>query len=171
MRPIDYQEFQNRVRASRRAWHLELRDSYHVEEEGSPIQKWRNGEPDDFEWLAEWLSFVADVTRSGVRIERLRIKTVPHSEYAEWNLSASRRTSEAGEEIRYLPRHLASDLELLEDDCWLPDDSVLILSLFQPDGRTAGFAISDDADLLARYRDIRDRTWSRGTPIAEYARW
>ena len=56
----------------------------------------------------------------------------------------------AGEDIRYLPRHLATGIRLPEEDFWLVDDDKLILSVFSADGRTGGFAREDRPELVCQ---------------------
>lgn len=169
MRSISYREFQDMVRSSGRAWHLELRDSYHVEQEDVPFARWLRGESDDYAWLAEWLSFVREVTRHGVAVQRLRVVTVPHSDYTRWSLEVARLNTGSGEDVRYLPRHEAGDFAFPSEDCWLLDDDRLVLSLFRPDGRSDGFVATEDVRLVARYRAARDIQWPRAVPYREYA--
>jgi hypothetical protein len=168
MQGITYRQFQDMIRSSKRAWHLELRDSYHVEEEDHPFSKWPHGEPDDFQWLEEWLSFVREVRAYRVTVERLRIVTVPHSDYVEWILSTACLNTDSGEDVRYLPRRETQDVTLPDEDCWLLDDDRLILSLFQPDGRSGGYAVEPDPALTAQYRTVRDQLWPRGIPYSQY---
>jgi hypothetical protein len=156
------------VRRSRRAFHLELRDSYHVVQEDEPFARWLAGEPDDYAWRQDWLSFVREVTAGGTRIERLRVITEPPSDYVRWEHALDPQNIAVGEEIRYLPRQVATDVSWPAEDCWLLDDDQLILSLFKPDGRSAGFAIEDAPDLVVQYRAVRDIGWPRGMPSAEY---
>ena len=65
---------------------------------------------------------------------RLTFPSVPHSDYIGWGLDVSPLNIGAGEDIRYLPRHLTEDLKLPDKDYWLLDDDTLILSVFSPDG-------------------------------------
>ncbi|GAA4199370.1 hypothetical protein GCM10022252_51010 [Streptosporangium oxazolinicum] len=168
MEPITYEQFKNMFHSSRRAWHLELRDVYNVETEEIPFGKWLKGESDDLGWHQEWLDHLREVTTLGVRVERLRIVTEPHTRYIRWEMTLNPGNIEAGEEIRYLPRHEAEDIGFPAEDCWLFDDDGLVLSLFEPDGRSGGFALEDDPELIARYRTVRDQAWSRGIPHAVY---
>jgi hypothetical protein len=39
MKPITAEQFEDLVHQSRRAFHLELRDSYHVEQEDAPFAR------------------------------------------------------------------------------------------------------------------------------------
>jgi hypothetical protein len=47
MEPLSYDEFKAIARTNRRAFHLELRDSYNVAAEDEPFGKWQRGEPDN----------------------------------------------------------------------------------------------------------------------------
>jgi hypothetical protein len=168
MRPITGQQFEDMLRRSRRAFHLELRDSYHVEQEDVPFAKWLSGEPDDFAWRDEWLSFVREAAGSGVVIQRVRVVTEPHSDYVRWEMSVDPQNIEAGEDIRYLPRHKANDIVFPAEDFWLFDEAGLVLSLFKPDGRSGGFAGEDDPALVVQHRAVRDVVWPRAIPYNEY---
>lgn len=168
MEKITFREFQDIFRASRRAFHLELRDGYHVEDEEIPFGKWLKGEPDDFGWRAEWLSFIKEVTTRGVAVARARVVTEPHTDYVRWELTLDPQNIDAGEDIRYLPRHRAEGISFPAEDCWLFDDDRLVLSLFKPEGGSAGFAREYDPDLIRKYRAACDRVWSRAVPYLEY---
>ncbi|WP_067489566.1 DUF6879 family protein [Actinomadura hibisca] len=168
MEPIEYHQFQTMLRSARRAWHLELRDTYNVEFEEAPLARWRNGEADDFAWLEDWLKFIRELTESGVEVQRVRLVTEPHTEYTRWSISVTPLNVSAGEDVRYLPRDLAADIPLPDEDCWLLDDDRLVLSLFKADGRSAGFAVEQDPEALARYRAVRDVAWPRAVPFAQY---
>jgi len=168
MEPLTYEEFKNLVRASRRAWHLELRDTYNVESEDEPLARFLKGEPDDYVWLSEWLTFIREVTSRGTVVQRARVVTEPHVDYTRWGLVIAPCNIAAGEDIRYLPRHVAMDIDLPAEDCWLLDDEVLVLSVFSEDGRSGGFARERRPDMLALYRRVRDQVWSHAIPFAAY---
>jgi Family of unknown function (DUF6879) len=168
MEAITFQEFQDIFRTSRRAFHLELRDDYHVEDEELPFRKWLKGEPDDFGWRIEWLSFIKEVTTRGVVVERARVVTEPHTDYVRWELALDPQNIDVGEDIRYLPRRHAQGIVLPAEDCWLFDDDRLVLSLFKPEGGSGGFSREYDPDLIRRYRIVCNQVWSRAVPYAEY---
>lgn len=168
MEPITYREFQDALRSARRAWHLELRDTYKVTYEKAPIARWRNGEPEDFAFLEEWLSFVREVTERGLAVERLRLVTLPHTEYTQWSLFVAEQNVAAGEDVRYLPIREPLGVALPAEDCWLLDDDRLILSLFAPDGEAGGFAREEAPELIAEYRAVRDALWPMGISHSEY---
>ncbi len=168
MEPPSYEDFKALASTRRRAFHLEMRDMYNVASEDEPFRRWLHGEPDDYGWHADWLGFVRQVTAAGVLVQRVRVVSVPHTDYTHWGLDVSRLNIEAGEDIRYLPRDLATGIEFPEDDFWLLDGDTLILSVFSPDGRTGGFAWPSSPGLLAQCVAVRDQVLSLAVPYTQY---
>jgi hypothetical protein len=169
MEPVSYEDFKALALNRRRAFHLEQRDTYNVESEDEPFRRWLHGEPDDYAWHDDWSDFVRQATAAGVSVQRVRLASEPHTDYIRWGLDVSPTNIEAGEDIRYLPRHLTTDIELPGEDFWLLDDDVLILSVFSADGRTGSFARSSSPELLSQCIAARDETWKRSVPYSEYA--
>jgi hypothetical protein len=167
--PLSYEDFKTLALAGKRAFHLEQRDAYNVAAEDGPFGRWLRGEPDDYGWHQDWLGFLRRATAAGVAVQRVRLASVPHTDYVRWGLDVSSLNIEAGEDIRYLPRHLADGITLPDEDFWLLDDDTLILSVFSADGRTGGFAGEPDPDLLRQCLVARDRVWDRAIPYARYA--
>jgi hypothetical protein len=168
MEPLSYENFKALACSGRRAFHLEQRDAYHVAAEDEPFGRWLRGEPDDYAWHRDWLNFLHRATAAGVAVQRVRLASVPHSDYIRWGLAVSPRNIEAGEDIRYLPRHLTEGIELPDEDFWLLDDDTLILSVFSADARIGGFAREADPELLGQCLVVRDQLWDRAIPYAQY---
>lgn len=150
------------------AFHIELQDSYSTPEESEPFRRFLTGQPDDFQWLQGWLDLVRERTQRGVSFTRLRVVTVPHVDYVRWSLAVSPLNIEAGEEIRFLPRHTVSREELPTDDYWMFDDRTVAFTLFDPSGAASGAAVSTDPALVRRCALVRDSLWSRAVPYADY---
>jgi uncharacterized protein DUF6879 len=168
MEPLSYDAFKSLACTRKRAFHLEQRDAYNVAAEDEPFGRWLRGEPDDYAWHQDWLSFLRHATAAGVTVQRVRLASVPHTDYVRWGLAVSPLNIEAGEDIRYLPRHLTRGIELPAEDYWLLDDDTLILSIFSPDGRTGGFAREPDQELLRQCLVVRDQVWGLAVPYAQY---
>ncbi|MFE3280917.1 DUF6879 family protein [Nocardia sp. NPDC059239] len=167
---IDH-EFGDMFRSCRKsAFHLEVQDVYETPEESEPFRKFLNGEPDDFAWLQGWFDLVRESSKRGVAFTRVRVVTVPHVDYVRWSLAVSPLNIEAGEDIRYLPRHLVNADDLTADDYWLFDDSTVAYTLFTPDGAAAGAAVTTDPVLVRRCAQVRDAVWRQAIPYAEYRR-
>lgn len=152
----------------RTAFHLEVQDSYHTPDEAGPFDLFLSGVPDDFRWHEPWLALVREATRAGRRITRARIATVPHVDYTRWGLSVAPLNIEAGEEIRWLPRHLTTGIELTTDDYWLFDDQRIVFTLFEPNGRFAGGAATTDPKIVEHCRRVTEQVWERAVPHQAY---
>ena len=161
--------FTNLFRTCQRsAFHLELQDEYNTPDEAEPFRRFVTGEPDDFAWHRPWLDLVGEVTAAGVTMTRVRLATIPHTDYIRWGLSVAPRNIAAGEDIRWLPRHLAGGIDLPEDDYWLFDDQRLIPTVFAADGRFLGGTEVTDRTMIDRCRTVRDQVWERAIPHDRY---
>lgn len=152
----------------RTAFHLELQDSYHTPEEARPFQLFLDGEPDDFAWHQSWLSLVRAATHAGKCIRRVRVVSVPHADYTRWGLTVAALNIEAGEDVRWLPRHLTDGMDLTTDDYWLFDDNRLVFTVFEPSGRFAGGAQTIDPTVVEHCRRAYDHAWAQAIPHSAY---
>lgn len=62
-------------------------------------------------------------TQAGKSITRVRVVTVPHSDYVRWGLTVAPLNIAVGEDVRWLPRHLTGDIGFPVDDCWRAEQS------------------------------------------------
>jgi hypothetical protein len=168
MEQLTYDDFKAMARTSRRAFHLELSDDYNIASEDEPFGKWQRGEPDDYAWHQDWLRFLREATAAGIRVQRVRVVSLPHTGYTRFGLAIGRLNTEAGEDLRYLPRDLTQGIDLPGEDYWLLDDDRLVLSVFSEDGRTGGFALETSEQLLQQCLAARQQVWELATPYAEY---
>ncbi|QIS20468.1 DUF6879 family protein [Nocardia terpenica] len=152
------------------ACHLEVVDTYSTPEESEPFRKFLAGEPDDFEWFEDWTSLVREVTTSGRVMRRVRVVSEPHVDYTRWGLAVAHYNIDAGEDIRYLPRHLIDPSELSADDFWLFDDNLVSFTTFTPEGAAGGGATTTDPVIVEYIRSVWNRVWDKAVPHAEYIR-
>lgn len=157
--------------AQRSAFHMEVRDTYAVPSESEPLRRFLTGEPRsdeaDDSWKA-WSSLVHGCTGRGVTVSRIRVVTVPHSDYQRWLLTETRDNIEAGEDIRYLPRHLVSPDQVPTDDFWLFDDTTAAFNLVDKAGKPAGAGITTDPNIAAYCQRSKQQLWSMAIPFGEY---
>ncbi len=152
----------------RSAFHLEVRDSYATPSESEPLRRFLDGEPTPAEYAERpWVTFMRDTVTRGVDVSRVRVVTVPHSDYQRWLLSITAGNVAAGEDIRYVPRHLAG--EVPPDDWWLFDEQQVAFNLIDQDGRPAGMAVTTDPGVVAYCLSARQRLWELAVPFADYA--
>ncbi|WP_067836079.1 DUF6879 family protein [Nocardia lijiangensis] len=153
----------------RSAFHLEVRDAYAVPSESEPFRRFLAGEPVPTERPRPWTTLMRNVTDRGVAVSRVRVVTVPHSDYHRWLLSITSSNVEAGEDIRYLPRHLVDAEDIPADDAWLFDAERVAFNLIDENAAPAGAAITTDSWIVERYEKARQRLWAAAIPFGEYA--
>lgn len=151
----------------RSAFHLEVRDSYSEASENNRLRAFLAGEPPPDEPPVPWHGLMRETSERGVVVTRVRVVTEPLSDYHRWLLSITGRNIASGEDIRYLARHEAG--EVPPDDWWLFDDERVVFNLADPDGKSAGAAVTTDPGIVDYCRGVRDRLWKLATPYAEYA--
>ncbi|MGW4120761.1 DUF6879 family protein [Nocardia sp. NPDC004711] len=158
-------------RARHHCFHLETRDSYLVDDEAEPLHRFLAGkpavEPPD-EWR-EWGDLIEATTQRGVAVERVRIVSVPHSDYVRWLLSITDVENIAvGETVRWLPRHLAALHDAAADDFWLIDDALVAYNATDSAGAPCGVAVTEDPALVTHAVLLRSRVWPQAIDHAVY---
>lgn len=155
---------------ARTAFRLETRDFYNDDSEHEPFRRFLAGEPADDSWMADFCDDVRSWVAEGKRVERVRVVTVPHSDYVRWSLTVARLNIEAGEDIRYLPRIRARELGLPDEDYWLFDSRRAAVLRFDDTDRLLGAElIEDPAEVVKRCR-WRDVAWRHATEWGRYSR-
>jgi hypothetical protein len=157
---------------ARSAVHLEMRDSYSVDNERGPFADWRAGarlDPADRDsWWRPWLDLIATTVARGVVVRRARIVSEPVSEYIRYEHSFTFTNVAAGEQVRWLPRRDASALALPGNDFWLFDDRWVHWNHFTGEGDWAGEEITDNPAAARLCADAFDAVWTRAIPHDEY---
>ncbi|MFC6062830.1 DUF6879 family protein [Streptomyces ochraceiscleroticus] len=152
------------------AFHLELRDDYSVPNEEGPYGDWLKGTVDD-SFMEPWLQLMRRVTDSGKAVRRVRVVTEPHSSYIRWEYATTNVNEEAGESIRWLPRHKLPEgfvLPVAGNDWWLFDDKLLAVGHFDDAGRVLGSEVIEDPVIVDECVRVRDLLWDMATPHNEY---
>ncbi|HEX4816716.1 MAG TPA: hypothetical protein VFV66_28575 [Nonomuraea sp.] len=152
------------------AFRFELRERYNSTVGAEPFRKWQAGEPDDYAWHRAWMEKVRRDVAAGKTWQRVRIVSVPPSDYTRYGIEVARLSVAAGEDIRYLRRDVAESLELEPYDAWLLDDARLIwLHFHGADDTFAGAELVTDTEVLARHQTWRDLALKHAQPLEEFA--
>jgi hypothetical protein len=125
----------------REALHLEMRDIYATDIERSRFQTWLSGEPLDpvaeAEWWRPWFDLMSRNLAAGKTLRRLRIISEPVTAYIRFEWLDAAQLVRAGEDVRWLPRRMASTLLLPGNDCWIFDRETVAFTHFSGDGHVA----------------------------------
>ncbi|WP_067562589.1 DUF6879 family protein [Nocardia acidivorans] len=153
----------------RRAFHLEVQDTYAVADEAESLAKFL--ETGEFEYDPDWQHWddlMREVTESGRLVQRVRVVSEPHTDYTRFLFATTVSNLQSGEDIRWLPRHLIDPSRLTADDWWLFDDDTVAFTAFRPDETLGGFAVTRDLVIIDYCRTVRDQVWDLATPHSEY---
>jgi hypothetical protein len=157
----------------REAVHLELRDTYAIHSEADRFAAFlatgrrTDGAPDAPD-RRHWLDLIRSVTGNGRRVRRARIVSEPVTDYIRYEWAGTVANIEAGEEIRWLPRRLASTIALPGNDFWLFDDTTAIFSVFTGNGDLAERQLVTDEATVQLCRTALEAVWSIAIPHDEY---
>jgi hypothetical protein len=152
---------------TRSAWRWEAQGVYREPVEQEPLRAFLAGEPVDLSYMNHWLTGVREATDAGRTFGRVRMLTEPLTDYLRFELAATSRNLDAGEDIRVIAQVRARELELPGYDFWIFDDERVAVMRFDGDGFTHADLITD-ARAVARFREIRERAWKDAIPISEY---
>ncbi|MFE0451581.1 DUF6879 family protein [Streptomyces sp. NPDC058914] len=160
------------ARCRRSAVHLETRDVYGVPEEDEDFAAWRAGHrhtPENRDrWWNSFHSSVAEAVSRGVSVRRARIVSEPLSEYVRYEHSCTFQNMMAGEDVRWLPRRLTSDLLIPGNDFWLFDNDLIRFGLFSGDGAFVEHTLCDDPTVIKNVSEAFETIWNRGLPHDRY---
>jgi hypothetical protein len=118
-------------------------------------------------WFQNWLSMIRSATTEGRRITRVRVVSMPLTDYSRFGVFCSQFTNEAGEDIRYLTRDHARDLP--EYDYWLFDSRLLVKMHFDEEDHFLGGKMITNPAVIVRHGYWRDAAWYRAIQRDDFA--
>jgi hypothetical protein len=152
------------------AFRFEMRDRYNSEVGREAFRRFLADEPDDFLWHHEWLDKLRRDHQQGKRWQRVRIVTVPVSDWTRYGIRVGRLNVQAGEDIRYLRRSAAEALGLQPYDAWLLDDEQLVrLHFDDQDDTFVGAELITDAAIIEQHREWQHLAWQHAQPLDVFA--
>ncbi|MEU4803693.1 DUF6879 family protein [Actinosynnema sp. NPDC023587] len=141
------------------AYRLEARDQYDASYENESLAKFLAGESDDLPWMQSWLDMLREATAEGRRFARVRLVTLPLTDYSRFGVWCAQFTNGAGEDIRYLVRDKAEALGLPNHDYWLFDSRKLVRMHFDDNNAFLGGEVVEDAAEVVQHNYWRDAAW------------
>jgi len=173
MQPLTPEQWEDLlVSCNLSASHLEMRDWYAADDERARFERFlatgRRDHAAEYPERRPWLDLVRRVTGAGVRVRRARIVSEPVSAYIAFEWHGAAPAIKSGEELRWLPRRLASGIALPGNDFWLLDESRAMFNHFSGDGKPLGQEITDDPATIELCRAAFETVWKLATPHDKY---
>jgi len=125
------------------------------------------GEPVDLAWFQGWLTLIREAVAEGRRFTRVRVVSMPLTDYSRFGVFCSEQTNAAGEDIRYLRRDDATGLP--HYDYWLFDSRALVRMHFDEDENFLGGERIEDPAVIVRHNYWRDAAWHHAVRRDDFA--
>jgi hypothetical protein len=133
------------------------------------VERWRDGQPVvETEDDRAWLRYLASLRENAIPFQRVRVLTEPLTEYLRWMFQAIGSNVAAGEDVRWLPDHVAHDLRLPDYDFYIIDDQRVAVLRFSVEKELLGIEVDDDPYHLVEHQAWRDVAWPLAIPHANY---
>ena len=149
------------------AFRLETRDYYHSPNETEALRQFVAGEPVDLAWFQNWVAMIRAATAEGRRFTRVRVVSLPLTDYSRFGVFCSEHTNAVGEDIRYLTRDQAQDLP--NYDYWLFDSRKLVRMHFDDDETFLGGEPIEDPAVIVQHDYWRDAARHYATERDDFA--
>lgn len=152
------------------AFRLEVRDRYNASYEAESLRKFLAGEDDGRSWKGTWLDMIREAAEAGRRFERVRVVSLPPTDYTRFSYAGAESNNAAGEDIRYLARDQARAVGLPKHDYWLFDSRKLAMMHFNDeDDRFLGVEIVEEPAMIVQHNYWRDAAWHYAVRRDEFA--
>jgi len=106
-----------------------------------------------------WLNLLREAAAEGRRFGRVRVVSLPLTDYSSFGVWCAQFTGNAGEDIRYLDRSQAETAGLPDYDYWLFDSRLLLRMHFDDHDAFLGGEIIGHAAEIVKANYWRDVAW------------
>lgn len=150
---------------------LEPRDRYNTGLSTQPLRHYLTGDLTDYSFMDRWTGDVSRWASQGKRMSRVRVVTEPLTDDARFSLHVARINVAAGDEIRYLPRQRAQELELglPDEDYWIFDATKAAIIHFDDDDPPVGHELIEDLAEIVQRLYWFDAAWHHSVSREEFA--
>jgi hypothetical protein len=119
--------------------------------------------------MQSWLDMLREARAKGRRFARVRLVTLPLTDYSRFGVWCAQFTNGAGEDIRYLTRAKAQAAGLPNHDYWLFDSHKLVRMHFDDNDAFLGGEVIEDAEEIVKHNYWRDAAWHHAMRRDDFA--
>ena len=99
------------------------------------------GDGIDDEGMKEWWDFITLKTKSGIKMERVRLVVEPLTEYTKNEIIIHRKSKTFGDDIRLIKEDVFKSLNINQEDFWLVDETIVLKMNYGIGGEYLGFNV------------------------------
>lgn len=112
---------------------------------------------------------IREATKEGRRFGRVRVVSLPLTDYSRFGVWCAQFTNGAGEDIRYATREVADAAGLPNYDYWLFDSRKLVRMRFDDEDRFLGGELIDEPAEVVQHNYWRDAAWHHAARRDDFA--
>lgn len=112
---------------------------------------------------------IREATKDGRRFGRVRVVSLPLTDYSRFGVWCAQFTNGAGEDIRYVTREVAEAAGLPNYDYWLFDSRKLVRMHFDDDDRFLGGELIGEPAEVVQHNYWRDAAWHHAVRRDDFA--
>lgn len=148
---------------------MEALNFYDSKGERAALENFRENRPQDPSWLEPWAERVRSARDRGALFRRVHVVDEPLSEYLVFEMTcAYPSNARAGEDIGILPRAVAKELEVPDEDYWLFDDDRTGVMVYGDDGALRHVEVTTDPVVVGEYVRRREAVLAHAVPLHRY---
>jgi hypothetical protein len=119
--------------------------------------------------MQSWLTMIREAAKEGRRFGRVRVVSLPLTDYSRFGVWCAQFTNGAGEDIRYVTREVAEAAGLPNHDYWLFDSRKLVRMRFDDQDRFLGGELIDELAEVVQHNYWRDAAWHHAVRRDDFA--
>jgi hypothetical protein len=116
--------------------------------------------------MSEWWDFIESKTRTGVVMQRVRLITLPLTNYTKREVNLHKLSAKRGDDIRYIFDTNQIDVHRFKD-FWLIDEKILLSMQYSSSGTYEGFEIVEKG--MQPFVDFKNKIYAASEPIEKFA--
>ncbi|MEK6846213.1 MAG: DUF6879 family protein [Nanoarchaeota archaeon] len=158
--------------ARKNIFRLEAIPEYNIPEDLVSFKKWKQGKSDLDEASKKWLENLSKTGWRGVRMQRVRVVSLPLSEYIKYEIDFWKYSIKNGEEILFLEdkkyRTAIQNIDFELRDFWMFDDKVSIIFHYDETGDFVKEEPVADQRVIKKHLELKQKMLQLAIPMGEF---
>lgn len=117
----------------------------------------------DDQGMKDWWDFITLKTKSGVKMERVKLVIEPLTEYTKSELIVHAKSKTFGDDIKTINEITFNKLSIPQEDFWLIDERLVLIMKYSESGEYLGFDI-EESD-IKKYITTKDILIKHSNPL------
>lgn len=159
-------------KAQKNIFRLEAIPEYNVPEDLVLFNKWKQSKLESDKAFLKWLEGLNKTKERGVKMQRVRIVSLPFSDYIKYEIDFWKHSTKQGENILFLEakryEHIKQKFNFEPKDFWIFDDKILIIFHYDEKGDFVKEKLIPDKETIKKYVELKRELLDHAIPMDEF---